>query len=354
MTGLDKIRKKIDEIDFLILELLNRRMGLALLAKKNKLEVPDPEREKQVIESLKSKSRGLINPFFSEKLFSEILNESKRIQEENPRTISYQGERGAYSEMAAAKFNPGLVAMPCPHFREVFEGVEKGQFDYGIVPVENSIEGAVNEVTDMLIETGLKVVAEINLPVHHCLMALPETDYREISVVYSHPQALAQCRQFIERNRFEARPHYDTAGAAMMLSRERPRASAAIASKLAAEMYGLEVLKENIEDERSNSTRFIVLSKQGLLEGGNKCAIVFSTPHKAGALFSVLKVFSDAGINLTRIESRPMRNEPGRFAFLLDFQGSENDEAIKDVLATLEAETTMMFRFLGCYGEAKE
>ncbi|HQT44523.1 MAG TPA: prephenate dehydratase, partial [Candidatus Micrarchaeota archaeon] len=236
---------------------------------------------------------------------------------------------------------------------DVFSAVEKGQLDFGIVPVENSIEGAVNQVNDLLVETSLQIVGEVRIPVHHCLLALPETDYRDIKVVYSHPQALAQCRGFITRNKLEPRPFYDTAGAAMMLSNERPKAAAAIASRLSAELYGLEVLKENIEDHDSNSTRFLVLAKKKSEKKGNKCSIIFSTTHKAGSLFGVLKIFSDAGINLTRIESRPIRDETKKFAFLLDFTGSDSDPKIAAVLEKVK-ENAPMYKFLGCYDEAKE
>ena len=269
--------------------------------------------------------------------------------------VGFQGEHGAFGEMAVAAFDKSAVPVPCLEFADVFEAVENGQLDLGIVPVENSLEGSVNAVNDLLIETAesdLQIIGEINLPIHHCLLAIPDTDYREIKVVYSHPQALGQCRNFLARNKLEARPYYDTAGAAAMIANERPKAAAVIASRLCAEIYGLEVLKENVEDHSSNSTRFVVLSKQKNNDVGNKCSIAFTTPHKAGALFAVLKVFSDAGINLTRIESRPIRGEHGKFAFLLDLQGSERDSGVAEALK-LAKERTEMFRMLGCYTEEK-
>ena len=208
-------------------------------------------------------------------------------------------------------------------------------------------------MNDLLVETKLRIVGEVRMPVHHCLLALPESDYREIKVAYSHPQALSQCRGFIQRNKLEARPFYDTAGAAKMLSEDRPRASAAIASRLCAELYGLEILKENIEDHESNSTRFVVLSREGAKDAkatgkGNKCSIIFSTEHKAGALFCVLKAFSDASINLTRIESRPIKSDPGKYAFLLDFEGSEQDSKVATALKEVE-KASSFYKYLGCY-----
>ena len=349
--NLYEIRKKIDLIDAEILRLLNKRMELVVRTKKLKKEIADPTREEELRANIRRNSTGLIRQEFAENVFNEIISESKKIQERELRLAGFQGEHGAYGEIAVRRFDSSAVPIPCTEFVDVFEGVKSGQLDIGVVPVENSIEGAVDAVNDLLIETELHIIGEINVPIHHCLLALPETDYRDIRVVYSHPQALGQCRGFLTRNKLEQRPYYDTAGAALMLVNERPKATAVIASKLCAEIYGLEILKENIEDQESNSTRFLVLSKEKSREKGNKCSVVFSTPHRAGALFAVLKVFSDAGINLTRIESRPIRGERKIFAFLLDFQGSETDEKVVDALENVRKITTS-FKLLGCYTEA--
>ncbi len=348
---LNEIRKNIDVIDSEVIKLLNKRFELALRTKKFKSQIPDPMREQAVLDSVKRHSRNLVRQEFSEKLYKEIMNEAKRLQEQNIKLVGFQGEHGAYGEIAIKTYDKSAVPVPSLEFVDVFEGVKSRQLDLGIVPVENSLEGAVTAVNDLLVETDLNIIGEINVPVHHCLLALPETDYREIKVVYSHPQALAQCRGFIARNKLEARPYYDTAGAAAMLANERPKAAAVIASRLCAELYELEVLKENIEDHESNNTRFLVLSREKGKEKGNKCSIIFSTQHKAGALFSVLKIFADAGVNLTRIESRPIRKEPKKFAFLLDFQGSDTDKKIADMVEKVKQET-VMFKFLGCYKEA--
>jgi len=291
---------------------------------------------------------------FSEKLFLQIIAESRRLQGLNHRLVGFQGEHGANCDIAVKKFDAELVPIPCRHFVDVFEGVENSKFELGILPVENSLEGAVNEVNDLLIysENDLKIVGEIKLPITHCLLATPDTDYREIKLVYSHPQALAQCRGFLLRNKLEPRPFYDTAGAAKMLSITHPNAAAAIASNLCAELYNLQVIKENIEDESTNFTRFIVVSKTAANGSGDKCSIIFSTKHEAGALFSVLKLFSDTSINLTRIESRPFRRDPGNYAFLLDFKGSHKEERVQEILKQVQKRAEL-YKFLGCYKEAK-
>jgi prephenate dehydratase/chorismate mutase/prephenate dehydratase len=196
----------------------------------------------------------------------------------------------------------------------------------------------------------LSIIGEIRLPISHCLLTLPATDYREIKTVYSHPQALAQCRGFLQRNKLETIPFYDTAGAAKMISETQLKGAAAIATKFCANQYHLEVVKENIADDLSNSTRFLIVSKDRTDTNGNKCSIVFSTSHQAGALFSVLEIFSKAKINLTRIESRPQRNGSEGYYFLLDFRGSEHDQIIKNTLDTVKANVPM-YKFLGCYKE---
>jgi prephenate dehydratase/chorismate mutase len=344
------VNRWIDLIDFELVKLLNERLELGLRTKKFKKSIADEQREKAVIEKVGNYSLRLVRKDFAQKLFKEIILESKHYQKEDFKLIGFQGEHGANSEVAANSFDADLVMIPCLEFADVFEGVEKGHFDFGIVPVENSLVGAVTEVNDLLLETKLRIYGEVSFPIHHCLMTLPEVDYRELKIVYSHPQALAQCRGFISRNKLEPRPYYDTAGAAKMISKNRPRAAAAIANKLCAELYNLEIIKENMEDHQLNFTRFVILSKEGAREAGDKCSIIFSTKHEAGALFNVLKIFYEAKINLTRIESRPMRNEPKSFAFHLDFQGSDRDAKVAELLDKVK-KNTLMFKFLGCYSE---
>ncbi len=345
---LDHIRKEIDGIDWEIMQLLNKRMEIAVRSRKLKSTITDPHREEQVLANVKKFSHHLLKPEFSEGIYRQILAESRNIQEMDLRLTGFQGEHGAYSEVACRAYDPALIPIPCKEFYEVFHEVASGKLDFGIVPVENSLEGLVTQVNDLLIETDLKIVGEIKIPIHHSLLALPETEYRDLKVVYSHPQALGQCREFIERHRLEARPFYDTAGAAKMLSEERTEAAAVIASNLCAELYHLEVIQEEIEDHGSNATRFVMLSRDAGHPGGDKCSVIFTLKHEAGSLFNVLKLFSDRGLNLTRIESRPIRNDPGDYAFFTDFEGSDEDETVRQVLKTVE-DSAKSYKFLGCY-----
>ncbi len=349
---LKRIRKEIDILDIELLKLLNSRMELALESKRFKEAIEDTGREAEILALIKKTARGLIKPGFCEKLFKEIICESKRLQEKDYRLIGFQGEHGAYSEVAARRAEPEGAFIPCETFAAVFEGVASGALDLGVVPVENYLGGTVAQVNELLVETDLHVTGEILLPVHHCLLALPETDYREIRVVYSHPQALAQCRAFIERHGFEARPFYDTAGAARMLFHERPEGTAVIAGELCGALYHLESVKADIEDCDTNVTRFLVLSREPNQAEADKCSIHFSAEHKAGALFEVLEMFAEKGINLTRIESMPRGLDPGNYVFFLDFEGSGREPEVQAVLEEVEERTTR-FRNLGSYRKGR-
>lgn len=345
---LHRFRDRIDRLDARIVKLLNERMEQAVMLARAKQTVVDPAREKEVIDHACRAAAPFMQPGFIEELYRRIVAESRRIQGTTHTLIGFQGEHGAYSEEAAHAWDAGLLTVPCREFAEVFDGIADGTFDIGIVPVENSLGGMVVPVNELLIRTNLHIVGAVELPVSHCLLALPESDHRDIRAVYSHPQALAQCRGFIARNRFEAIPFYDTAGAARMLAEERPRAAAAIAGKLCADRYGLEILKEGIEDNDTNRTRFLIIGREKAAEKGDKCSITFSTEHRAGTLFSVLELFARADINLTRIESLPVGN--GVYQFLLDFMGTADEPRIASALDKAVAATTGL-RLLGCYRE---
>jgi len=345
---LQEIRSRIDKIDRELLVILQERMGLALRSNKFKETVSDPEREKSMLAQIERMNLDLIEGSFSKQLLQIIITESKRLQKEDRPLVAFQGEHGAYGEVAARRLVPDGAYIPCMEFVDVFRGVEDGSLDLGVVPVENSLEGAVTQVNELLTTTHMKVIGEAKTPVNHCLITTEDTDYREIRMVYSHPQALAQCRGFLTRNKLEPRPFYDTAGAAKMLARENPKAAAAIASSLSAELYNLQIVKNKIQDGPSNSTRFLLLSKEASVSGGNKTSVIFATPHKAGSLYSVLRLFAESNINLTRIASMPLRSEPSNYSFFLDFEGSDSDEMIAEVLSKME-KLTISMKYLGTY-----
>jgi prephenate dehydratase len=334
-----------------LLVLLQERMGLALRSKKFKETSGDPEQENDLVARVGRLNLDLIESAFTRRLLKTIVEETRRLQEEDRSLVAFQGEHGAYSELAARKLVPAAAYIPCMEFIDVFRGVEDGYFDLGVVPVENSLEGAVTQVNDLLTTTDLKVIGEVKVAVKHCLLATEATDYREIRQVFSHPQALAQCRNFLSRNKLEPRPYYDTAGAAKMLTRESLRAAAAIASSLCAELYDLEVIKEGIEDGPSNLTRFLLLAREPYPDNGDKTSIIFAVPHEAGRLYAVLKLFADAEINLTRIASMPLRSDPGNYSFFLDFEGSAMNQKVAGVLKEM-GDLTKRMKYLGSYPAA--
>ncbi|MBI5524809.1 MAG: chorismate mutase [Deltaproteobacteria bacterium] len=347
---LKDIREDIDRIDARILALLTERMERALLTRRLKEKVEDPGREAAVLGRVRRASRGVLGAEFSEDLYRRVLGEARALQARDPKTVGFHGEHGAYSEMAAWHWNAGTVGIPCREFSEIFDGVEGGLFDFGVVPVENSLGGLVGPVNEMLTETDLHVVGAVDMPVSHCLLALHGSDHREIRSVYSHPQALAQCRRFLARNHLDPVSFYDTAGAAKMIAQERAKGAAAVASRLAAGIYDLEVIKEDVQDAASNRTRFLVLAREAGEGPGNKCSAVFSTEDKAGALFRTLEIFARADINLTRIESVP--KGPGDYAIFVDFEGAEREDRVKSAIEEAAA-ATREFRLLGCYEERK-
>jgi prephenate dehydratase/chorismate mutase/prephenate dehydratase len=350
--SLEKIRKKIDGIDAELLNLLNERLELALRTRKLKSAVHDPAREKEIISQLKTRSAGssVLSGEFVERLFGGIIQESRRVQEKPLELIGFQGEHGAFGEAAARRFKPDLVTIPCPQFGDVFEGVESGQLDFGIVPVENSLAGPVTMVNEMLVETKLKVVGAVRHRVSHCLLALPDSRFGDLEKVYSHPQALSQCRDFLAAHGLEGLPYYDTAGAARMLASDRPKRSAVIADSLCAGLYNLAVIKAGIEDHSLNFTRFLIIARKEREAGGGKHSIIFSTPHRAGSLFSVLQLFAESNINLTRIESFPFRSDPRVYIFFLDFQADPGTVDLGIVLDKVREKTTK-FKHLGSYDE---
>lgn len=351
--NLKEIRSNIDRIDQQLPILLRQRMEYALQAEKHKDDAQDLAREESVFEKVTAKSSSLLDKSFLSDLYKLILAESKKLQARHLKLVGFQGEHGAWSEIAIHAFGSEMAPIPCLEFRDVFACVANHDLEFGVVPVENSIEGSVTEVNDLLVEADLKIVAEAVIPIHHNLLALPGTNHQEIRSVYSHPQALGQCRAFLSRNKLEPRPFYNTAGAARWLAHERQRSAGVIASRLAAEFYELDIIKENIEDHPENATRFVLLSTQPRTgtSPANKCTIAFSTQHRAGALSDVVRIFAENKVNLTRIESRPIRTNPGTFAFLLDFQGKPDDPAVVRALENAK-KAAMMFKNLGFYPEA--
>ena len=268
--------------------------------------------------------------------------------------VAFQGEQGAYSESAVYQFfGADTQAKSCKDFKEVFDNICTQETQFGVVPVENSLEGSITQNYDLFLKYDLKVCGEVIVKVEHCLIANPSTVMADIKVVYSHPQALAQCRTFLEEFGRELIPTYDTAGSVKMLKEKGLKNAAAIASERAANIYGMQILAKDIADNPENYTRFFVLSNEDSPETGkDKTSIIFSAAHKPGALYYALGEFAKRDINLTKIESRPTKQTPWEYNFYLDFEGHRNEKRCAEALKALQKYTTFI-KILGSYPKAK-
>jgi prephenate dehydratase len=266
--------------------------------------------------------------------------------------VSFQGESGAYSQAAAVSFfKEPIETVPFPTFYEALDSTENGRTDFTVLPVENSLEGSVGESYDLLLTTRLNVVGEIYHRISHCLISLQNLE--KIDTVYSHPQALGQCRKFIQENHLKSIPTYDTAGSVKILLNLNTDNIACIASKKAAEIYGVPIIKEGIEDNPNNYTRFLVLAKKKKERSSrDKTSIIFSIKHLPGALYSILEKFNVNGINLTKIESRPTKSTPWEYNFYVDFEGHQDNNNIKETLENIQP-NTIFLKILGSYPRAE-
>lgn len=265
------------------------------------------------------------------------------------RSVAYQGEPGAFSEVAAQRMEPQSELVPCQTLVEVFARTESGAVDAAVVPVENSLAGSVGETYDLLLTHSLVVTGEIVLPIEHFLLALPGVEMSQVRRVISHPQALAQCNDYLLNLNVECVPHYDTAGAAKSIRESGATGVAAIASARAAEIYALRILAQQIQSNRENFTRFYRVEREPRPQGQkNKSVFVVGLPHHPGSLFLALASFACRGINLTKIESRPVKMDPWQYVFYLEIEGHVNDWQVKSALDELRAKTNMM-RILGSF-----
>ena len=267
-------------------------------------------------------------------------------------TVAYQGEKGAYSEEGAQSLFPDAELAPQSSIRKVFEAVEVGRVDYGLVPIDNSQAGSINETYDLFLKHGLHLVAEAVVRVDHCLLALPGTHVDDLREVMSHPQAIAQCEEFLSALDVTVRPEYDTAGAAKQVAEASLPATGAIASRRAGEMYGLDVLAERIQTYPDNHTRFGALSRDpGPLSEPDKSSLVFGVGHVAGSLYRCLGALAERHLSLTKLESRPRAGRPWEYVFYADVTAAAGDPQMVEALAELSEHATFT-RLLGSYAAA--
>ncbi len=262
--------------------------------------------------------------------------------------LAYQGEPGAYSEAAALLYGGADVeTLPCKSFDAVFDAVSQGRASHGVLPLENSVGGTIHRNYDLLLEHDLAITGEVELNVAHCLQALPGTTLSDVRTVYSHPQALAQCEKYLKALGVTVEAVYDTAGGAKLVAEQKLASAAALASRRAAEVYGLEVLQEAVQDYAFNVTRFAIIGGEPEPDA-NKTTVVFSLPSMPGALFKALSVFALRDINLSKLESRPLRGKPWEYLFYVEVDAKASDVACTRALNHLSEYASWM-RVLGSY-----
>ncbi len=328
---LDKFRNRIDQIDKQLVELLNERAKVVVeigeVKGKTGGQIYAPDREKQVIDSILKSNKGPLPDKCLTAIWRELMSGSFAL--ERPLRIGYLGPRGSFSHTAAMlKFGQSVEYEPLADIMSIFDEVSKGHCDLGLAPIENSTGGGVIETLDALIESNIKIRAEVLMTIHHNLLA--NCSLENVQKIYSKPEVFTQCRNWLSATFKEAKTISvaSTARAAQMAADEPD--AAAIGSKIAAEIYGLKIVCENIEDIANNITRFLVLSREDARPTGeDKTAILFSTAHKAGALSDVLDVFKKFEINLTNIESRPSKKRQWEYYFFVDYLGHRTAENVQ-------------------------
>ena len=372
------LRKEIDKIDEQLIPLLLKRMNISQQVAKYKVErgipVLNAEREQQILENVAEKcgeQGDTIKTVFSatmdasRALQHKIIGGGKKLRDTitnamtdekltaEGQAVACQGVDGAYSGVTANRLFPNSPVKFYKQFEDVFEAVNKGDAKFGVIPVENSTAGSVHESYDLIMKYRFYVVGAYDLKIEHCLCAREDTKYEDIVEVYSHPQALSQCNNFLKNFDFTGVNFTNTAAAAKFVAESGKNNIGVICSELAAKKYGLRILKRNIQNNNNNRTRFIVISRELLIDkDADKISLIFSAPHTTGSLYRVLGRFSMAGLNLTKIESRPIENEDFSYHFYVDVMGSVRDESTLDLVCALSDELPE-FEFLGNFFEYK-
>ena len=371
---LSEIRNEIDSIDKQLVELFRKRMDCSVKVAESKIQTGTPilnsAREEIVLDNVEKLGKEYGK--YARILYSNIMELSRDLQHtivhsgkelktvidtakkefdanSDKWNIACMGMSGSNSHLAAVGFFPNAKISLEKNFDKVFEAVESDKCDFGVLPVENSSAGSVSRVYDLILKYRYYIVGEIDLPIEHCLCSIPQTNLSDIECVLSHEQGLSQCSVFLSENGFQLKKCGSTSAAAKTVAEEKRINWAAICNKQAADQYGLKVLDKNIQNNDNNCTRFIVISKKPIItENAEKISLCFSLPHKSGSLYNVLCRFASHGMNLTKIESRPIEGASFEYLFYLDFQGNVHSEEVVNLLCALSEELPE-FSFLGNY-----
>lgn len=373
MIDLSVSRKQIDDIDSQIVELFEKRMQVANEVAKYKIEtgkaVFDKQREEEKLERLGALSHGEFNERAVRELFSQIMSISRKyqygvlphtddvtdfkkvpeaFQKENVK-VYYFGVPGTHTQQAMEDvFGSAVEGISCQSFQGVMEAVEKGEADYGVLPIENSSTGGISANYDLLLNYKNAIVGQYVMKIDQCLLALPRTKLEEIKTVFSHPQGLLQSRDFMNENpAYEGVEYGSTAAAARKVSEDNDHTQAAIASRRAAREYGLEIVADSIQQEKNNCTRFIIIGqKEVYTEKSNKLALCIELPHQSGSLYRILSHFLYNDLNMTQIESRPIPGKNWEYRFFVDIEGNLDEASVQNALRGVKEEAAFM-RVLG-------
>lgn len=373
---LQSIRDELDDIDKKIVDLFEERMKLCENVAQYKIEnnkkVLDKEREMQKINTVKSYAHNSFNENGIGELFSQIMSISRKMQyqilgshgignepgfsqidyiDKKNVTVVYQGVPGAYSNKAMCSyFGKDIDNINVKTFREAMEYISSKKADYAVLPLENSTAGIVNDTYDLLLEFDNYIVDQTEIKVEHALLGLPDAEISDIEVVYSHPQGLMQCTRFLDEHKeWKQIAQANTAGSAKKVIEEGNKNQAAIASESAAEIYGLKILRSNINDNDKNTTRFIIIgNKKVYRSDAGKICVCFELPHESGSLYNMLSNFIYNGLNMTKIESRPIAEKSWEYRFYVEFEGKLDDAAVKNALRGIAEEANYM-KIIGNY-----
>lgn len=352
-VSLASIRQKIDALDTRLVELLSARARLAQQAwhAKGNASAYKPEREAQVLRRVRELNKGPLSAAALTRLFAEIMSACRALEEQM--AVAYLGPEGTFSQEAVVKhFGSATGGRPLSSIDEVFRAVESGESAYGVVPVENSTEGAVGRTLDLLLNTSARICGEVNLPVQQNLMS-NAASRAAIRTVYSHTQSLAQCQGWLSRHLPDAERVAVVSNAEAAKMAARDKRSAAIASRTAAELYGLKLLARNIEDDPKNTTRFVVIGADDASPSGkDKTSLILSTRNVPGAIHDLLSPLAKHGVSMTRLESRPARTGRWEYVFYIDIEGHRAEAHVAKALAALEGKAAML-KLLGSYPAAR-
>lgn len=373
---LQQCRQKLDEIDKEIVRLYEDRMDICRQVAEDKIKtgkrILDKEREKQKIQTVSALTHNEFNRTGISELFEQIMAMSRKLQYQiinekgghgnlpffavdtlntDKIRVVFQGADGAYSQAAMLTyFGEDIDSFHVDTFRDAMGAIEEGRADFAVLPIENSTAGIVSEIYDLLVEYENYIVGEQVIPIAHCLLGLPGATVEDVELVYSHPQSLMQSSRFLqERSNWKQISMQNNAFAAQKVAEDKSQSQAAIASAFAGKLYGLEVLQEAIQNDKNNSTRFIIVTNQKIFrKDAGKVSICFEVAHESGSLYHALSHFIYNHLNVSKIESRPIENRNWEYRFFLDFEGNLSDTAVKNALRGLREETINM-KILGNY-----